>query len=119
MWKRHEWLANATRNAIKALELEFFAKRPGNVLTSVKVPSGIDGAALVKTIRDKFGVTLAGGQGTMKGNIFRVAHLGYADRMDIIAGIAAIEMALKEAGHPVRIGAGIAAAEEALISDPF
>jgi len=119
MWKRHEWLGEATRRAITALELDIFAKRPGNVLTSVKVPSGVDGAKLVKTIRDKFGVTLAGGQGTMKGNIFRVAHLGYMDRMDVIIAISAIEMALKEAGHPVRMGAGVAAAEEMLANDPF
>jgi len=119
MWQRHAWLANATRNAVGALELELFAKRPGNVLTSVKVPQGVDGAKLVKTIRDKFGVTFAGGQGTMKGNIFRIAHLGYMDRMDVIIAIAATEMALKEAGYPVKMGAGVAAAEEALINDPF
>lgn len=119
MWKRHEWLADATRNAIKVLELEPFAKNAGNVLTSVKVPDGIDGAKLVKTIRDKFGVTLAGGQGSMKGKIFRIAHLGYADRMDIIVAISAIEMALKEFGHPVKTGSGVAAAEEILINDPF
>jgi len=119
IWKRHEWLANATRAAITALELEIFAKNPGNALTSVKVPSNIDGGKLVKTIRDKFGVTLAGGQGDMKGKIFRIAHLGYVDRMDTIVAISAVEMALKEFGHPVRIGTGVAAAEEILTADPF
>ena len=119
MWKRHQWLADATRAAFGRLELELFSKRPGNVLTSVKVPSGVDGGKLVKTIRDKFGVTLAGGQGTMKGNIFRVAHLGYMDRMDVIIAISAIEMALSEAGHPVKMGSGVAAAEEILVNDPF
>lgn len=119
MWARHAWLGEATRSAIKKLELEFFAKRPGNVLTSVKVPAGIDGGKLVKVIRDKFGVTLAGGQGTMKGNIFRIAHLGYMDRMDVIVAISAVEMALKEAGHPVKLGTGVAAAEEILTKEPF
>lgn len=119
IWKRHAWLGEATRNAVKSLELEIFAKRPGNVLTSVKVPEGVDGGKLVKTIRDKFGVTLAGGQGDMKGKIFRVAHLGYMDRMDVIIAISAIEMALKEAGHHVRVGSGVAAAEEVLVREPF
>ena len=74
------------------------------------IKSGVDGGKLVKTVRDKFGVTLAGGQGTMKGNIFRIAHLGYMDRMDTIVAVSAIEMALTEAGYPVKAGAGIAAA---------
>lgn len=119
MWKRHIWLADATRAAVKALGLELFAKQPGNVLTSVKVPANVDGVKFVKLVRDKFGVTLAGGQGSMKGNIFRIAHLGYCDRMDTIIAISAIEMALKELGHDVKIGAGVAAAEEILMNDPF
>lgn len=119
MWKRHEWLANAVRSATEALGLKPLAKRPGNALTSVKIPEGIDGGKLVRTIRDKFGVTFAGGQGTMKGNIFRVAHLGYVDRMDMIVAISAIEMALSEAGHPVRMGTGVAAAERMLTKEPF
>lgn len=119
MWKRHAWLANATRAAVGALELDIFAKRPGNALTAVRVPKGVDGSKLVKTMRDKFGVTFAGGQEAMKGNIFRIAHLGYMDRMDVIIAISAVEMALSEAGHPVKMGAGVAAAEEILAREPF
>lgn len=117
MWKRHAWMADATRAGIKALELEPFAMRPGNVLTSVKVPQGADGVKLVKTMRDKFGVTVAGGQGTMKGNIFRIAHLGYMDRMDVIIGLSALEMSLKDQGYNVKLGAGVSAAEAILTED--
>lgn len=119
MWLRHAWLAEATRNGVRAMELELFAKRPGNSLTAVKVPKGVDGGKLVKAIRDKFGVTFAGGQGEMKGNIFRIGHLGYADRMDVIVALAGVEMALKDAGYPVKLGAGIKAAEEVLMREPF
>ncbi|MBU4485223.1 alanine--glyoxylate aminotransferase family protein [bacterium] len=118
MWKRHEWLADATRSAIEGLGLEFFARRPGNVLTSVKVPAGVDGSKLVKTMRDKYGVTVAGGQGTMKGNMFRIAHLGYMDRFDTITAISALEMTLKDLGHNVNMGAGVKAAQEVLCKDP-
>ncbi|MBI2345741.1 MAG: aminotransferase class V-fold PLP-dependent enzyme [Deltaproteobacteria bacterium] len=87
IWARHQWLGNACRAAIAALGLQLFAKRPGNVLTAVKTPDGIDGGKLVKSMRDQFGVTIAGGQGEeMKGKLFRIAHLGYMDRFDVIRG---------------------------------
>lgn len=115
VWARHQWLGDACRAAVRGLGLELFAKRPGNVLTAVKAPAGIDGGKIVKTMRDQFGVTIAGGQGDeMKGKLFRIAHLGYMDRFDIIVGISALEMALKTLGHPVQLGAGVAAAEEIL-----
>lgn len=119
IWARHAWMGEATRAAVQALDLEFFAQRPGNVLTAVKVPSTIDGGKLVKTMRDQFGVTIAGGQGDeMKGKIFRIAHLGYMDRFDVITGISALEMTLQTMGHPVRLGAGVAAAETILAKEP-
>lgn len=115
MWARHAWLGKATRAAVTALGLELFAERPGNVLTAVRTPPNLDGEKLVKTLRDEYGVTIAGGQGAeMKGKLFRIAHLGYTDRMDIIVAIAGLEMTLKTLGWPVKIGAGVAAAETAL-----
>lgn len=118
MWKRHQWMGDAVRAAMGALKLELFAERPGNVLTAVKVPEGVDGEKLVKEMRDDLGVTMAGGQGSMKGKIFRLAHLGYMDRFDMMAGIAAIEIALKRQGFGVKLGVGVAAAEEILWKDP-
>lgn len=118
MWARHSWLAVATRAAIKALNLELFAERPGNILTAVKVPAGVDGEKAVKVMRDDLGVTIAGGQGSMKGKIMRIAHLGYIDRFDITTAISALEMALKRQGFSIKLGAGVAAAEEILWQDP-
>ena len=66
VWARHELMGKATREAIKAMGLELFSKRPGNVLTSVKVPEGVDGGKIVSIMRDEYGVTIAGGQGSMK-----------------------------------------------------
>lgn len=119
IWARHAWMGEATRAAITALGLEFFADNPGNVLTSVKVPDGVDGVALVKTMRDKYGVTVAGGQGDeMKGKLFRIAHLGYMDRFDVITAISAVEMTLHEMGHSITLGAGLAAAQAILAKEP-
>lgn len=118
MWKRHAWLAEATRAAVKALNLELFAERPGNVLTAVKTPAGVDGEKLVKVMRDDLGVTIAGGQGEMKGKMFRIAHLGYMDRFDIVTGIAALETALKRQNFDVKMGVGAAAAQNVLWKDP-
>lgn len=118
MWRRHAWLAEATRSAMKALHLELFAARPGNVLTAVKVPAGVDGGKLVKEMRDQLGVTIAGGQGEMKGKVFRIAHLGYMDRFDILTGINALEIALKRQNFSLQLGAGVAAALAVLWKDP-
>lgn len=118
MWKRHAWLALATRSSVKALNLELFAERPGSVLTAIKTPSGVDGERLVREMRDDLGVTIAGGQGEMKGKVFRIAHLGYMDRFDILTAISALEMALKRQNFNFEMGAGIAAAQEILWKDP-
>lgn len=111
---RHRLLADATRKAILALGLELFAKRPANNCTAVKVPDGVDGEAIPKKFRDEYGITIAGGQAAMKGKIFRIAHLGYADRFDVVMVISALEMILRDLGYPVDLGKGVGAAEEVL-----
>lgn len=110
--ERHTRLATATREAVKAMGLEIFAKKPSNTVTSVKVPEGIDGKALVKKMRDEQGVTIAGGQGDMKGKIFRIAHLGYMDEYDTISALAALEIVLVQLGYNVTLGKGVAKAQE-------
>ena len=116
VFKRHERLANATRAAVKALGLELYPKEsPSNSVTAVCAPAGIDGQAIYKNLREKYGITAAGGQDHVKGKIFRIAHLGYADTFDVIIAIAGLEMVLKGMGHPVKLGAGVAAAEELLM----
>ena len=114
--KRHNRLARATRAAAKALGLKMIAPdAPADSATGVFLPDGIDGAKIVKSLRDDFGVTLAGGQDQWKGKVIRIAHLGYVDTFDTIIAIAAIEMALKKFGHAVKLGEGVAAAQEILL----
>ncbi len=115
VWNRHQILANATRLGVQALGLELLSKRPGNVTTAVLSP--VDTGKLTKLMRDGYGVTMAGGQDHLKGKIFRMAHLGYMGKFDIIIGLSAIEMALNELGHSVELGAGVKAAEEFFLKE--
>jgi aspartate aminotransferase-like enzyme len=112
VWARHAVMGKATREAIKAMGLELFSKRPGNVLTSVKVPEGVPGGKIVSIMRDEYGVTIAGGQGTMKGNIFRIAHLGYMSDYDVVIALTALEKVLRKLGRHVEYGIGARVAME-------
>lgn len=115
-FERHRTLANATREAIKAIGLELFSKEAhSNSVTAISAPTGIDGQDIYKNLRVKYGITAAGGQGHAKGKIFRIAHLGYADTFDVITVIAGVEMVLKGLGHPVKLGTGVAVAQELLM----
>ncbi|MBF0494389.1 MAG: alanine--glyoxylate aminotransferase family protein [Candidatus Omnitrophica bacterium] len=111
---RHGKLAHATREAVKALGLEIFPKKPSNALTAVKVPEGIDGKAIVKKLRDEQNLTIAGGQSELEGKIFRIAHLGYMDEYDTIMSIAALEIVLKQLGYKFPQGKGVSKAVELL-----
>ncbi len=112
---RTEKLAFATREAMRAIGLELLAPdAPSPACTAVMVPAGVDGAALRKYLRDKLGYTLADGQGKLKGKIFRIAHLGYFDRFDTIACIAAVEIALAAQGYVHKLGEGARTATELL-----
>jgi aspartate aminotransferase-like enzyme len=106
-------LAEATRAAVLKLGMELFAPgSPGSSVTAVKAPAGLDSGVIVKEFRARFGAIIANGQGSMKGQIFRIAHLGYFDFMDLFAVIAGLELILKANGLPVEFGSGVAAAEE-------
>ena len=116
IFERHKKLAEATRAAMGALKLELFApSAASDAVTAVRVPEGIDGEKLVKTMRDEYGVTIAGGQGEMKGKLFRIAHMGYISEFDIILGISCLEKVLKKMGYAFDFGAGVKAAQEVLI----
>ncbi len=116
VFKRHVRLAHATREAVNAIGLKIYSKEsPSNSVTAIESPPGIDGQLIYKTLREKYGITGAGGQDKVKGKIFRLAHLGYSDTFDIITGIAALEMTLKALGYPVELGRGVAKAQELLM----
>jgi aspartate aminotransferase-like enzyme len=111
---RHALLGRATREAARALDLELLggvADDNANVVTAVVLPDSIDGVKVPKLMRDKYGISIAGGQGRLKGRIARVAHCGYFGAFDIIVTVAALEMTLRELGHEVEPGAGVAAAQ--------
>ncbi len=115
--KRHRRLANAVRQAMKALGLELLSASPADSVTAVEVPEGIDGEALVKSIKENRGVWFAGGQAQLKGKIFRIATLGFMGDFDVIISISALELALKEAGYEFRVGSGVSAALNVLEVD--
>jgi aspartate aminotransferase-like enzyme len=81
-------------------------------VTAICPPEGIDSGAIVKELRTRFGAIVANGQGTMKGKIFRLAHLGYFDVADVFAIVAALEIVLQKIGHKVELGSGVRAAQE-------
>ncbi len=115
LFARHQRLAEATRAAVKALGLTLLAPdAPSTAVTAVLAPEGMNAGDIVKTMK-KYGVTVAGGQDHLKGKIFRLSHLGYYGTFDIIIAVSALEMALKELGHPLTMGSGVAAAQEVLL----
>lgn len=97
VFRRHKFLAKATQEAVKAMGLELFAKNPSPSLTAVKSPDNID-SKLIIDIMNSFGVSISNGQGSMKGKIFRIAHLGYFYPPDIMLTIGTLEIALKKLG---------------------
>lgn len=114
VFARHDRLARATRAAAVGLGLSLFAERPTNAVTAINIPAGVDGSAVVKHMRNKYGLTIAGGQDHLKGKIIRIAHIGYFSEFDIAIAITALEMTLADLGAKIQRGAGIAAAEEIL-----
>ncbi len=113
VFARHDRLARATRAGVQALGLELFAEHPGCACTAVNAPAGIESGAVVKGYR-KRGITIAGGQGSMKGKIFRIAHMGYADNSDVLVALGTLELVLTDLGYPVKLGEGVRAAQEIL-----
>ena len=108
-----QMLAQATRAAAQKLGLELFAAAsPGSSVTAIQAPAGLDSGVIVKEFRNRFGAIIANGQGSMKGQIFRIAHLGYFDFADLFAMIAGLEIILNANGFPVAYGSGVAAAQE-------
>ncbi|MBL8227408.1 MAG: alanine--glyoxylate aminotransferase family protein [Bryobacterales bacterium] len=105
-------LAKATRAAAVDLGLELFSPgSPSSSVTAVKAPAGMDSGVIVKGFRNEFGMIIANGQGSMKGQIFRIAHLGYFDFADLFSVIGALEIILHANGYPVQFGKGVAAVQ--------
>jgi len=119
IWARADVLSAATRAGIEALGLKVFAERPASGLTAVEFPAELDGATFLKRLEQRYGVKLAGGQGHLKGKIFRIAHLGALDELDVLSTLAAIELVLLELGVKVTFGSAGAAASRHLAANPL
>lgn len=100
LYQHHKKASHAVRAALKTMGLELFCSgHPSHALTSFKVPQALDGLALLEHLRYKYGAIFAGGQEQLQGKILRLAHLGFFDTLDIVAGVAALEMSLKDFGY--------------------
>jgi aspartate aminotransferase-like enzyme len=111
-FRRHDRLARAARGGAEALGLTLFARAtPSPAVTAIVSPPGIDGEAVVRAYGAELNITIAGGQGEMKGKLFRLAHLGWVDESDLIVGLAALERVLLRIGVPVELGAAVAVAQ--------
>jgi aspartate aminotransferase-like enzyme len=114
LYEHHRILGDATRAGVKAMGLALLSERPGNILTAVKTPDGIEGGKIVKTMQNKYMAYIAGAQDPMKGKFFRIAHLGYMGGFDIITALSALEMTLMDLGYKLEAGAGLRAAQQLL-----
>lgn len=110
VWRQAVSMSRAMQAAADALGVRTLAERPAAGLTVFCVPPGVDGAAWPKLLEQKYGVKVAGGQGSLKNKVIRVAHLGYIDPIDVVGIVAALEWSLAELGHSVEIGSAVASA---------
>ena len=112
---RHARLGRACREGAKAMGLELFSpdEERSAVVTAIRAPEGVDATDLVKTLRDRFGITIANGQGELKGRIFRIGHIGWFDVFDITTALAAAELTLADAGAEIERGVAVTRALEA------
>ncbi len=117
VFERHRLLGRASREAVRALDLETYGPDDdnANVVTAISLPESIDGGQVPKLMRDRYGITIAGGQGKLKGRIARLAHCGYFGAFDILLALSAFEMTLSELGHDVELGTGVSAAQRVFL----
>ncbi|PYN10812.1 MAG: aminotransferase [Candidatus Rokuibacteriota bacterium] len=105
VFKRHDRLARATRAGVEALGLELFAK-------ATPSPALTDSEKILAAYSQSHNITIAGGQAEMKGQLFRLGHMGYAAEFDVIAALAALELVLADLGQPVDFGGSVRAAQK-------
>jgi alanine-glyoxylate transaminase/serine-glyoxylate transaminase/serine-pyruvate transaminase len=118
VFARHARLAEACRRAVRAWPLELLCRNPAeysNTLTAVVMPAGKDSDELVQHAYRRLVLSLGIGLGEVRGKVFRIGHLGSLNEMDLLGGLAGVEMMLKELGIPLRLGSGLAAAQAFLV----
>jgi serine---pyruvate transaminase len=115
VWQRHRIMSEACQAGIQALGLELFSARPAEGLTAFHVPSGLKDGDIRTKLFDRFGITTVGGQDKLKGKIVRVGHMGYMDELDVISGLAALEMVLSELDLEIEPGCAVTAAQQVFL----
>ena len=112
---RHAALGRACREGAKAMGLELFSpdEERSAIVTAILTPDGVNAKELVLDLRDRFGITVAGGHGELGTRMFRIGHIGYYDVLDITTALTAVETLLAERGAPIEAGAATARALEA------
>ena len=112
---RHARLGRACREGAKAMGLELFSpdEERSAVVTAIRPPDGVDSTHIVEGLRERFGITIANGQGELKGKIFRIGHIGWFDVFDITTALAAVELVLTDAGAEIERGVAVTRALEA------
>ena len=114
-FERHASYARAVRAAFEALGCTIFSRPDAHSVTVVAAypPEGVDAAKLLKTLRERYGVVLSGGQGELTGKIVRFGTMGDVAENDLLGAIAALELALCDCGASITLGSGVAAAATA------
>jgi aspartate aminotransferase-like enzyme len=111
-WERHARYARAIRAGVTALGLHVYSHEGAHSVTvvAIEVPDGLDGDAIRKTLRELRGIVIGGGQGPLKGKLFRIGTMGDLSQTDVLGALGALEIALLEAGHSLKLGSGVQAA---------
>lgn len=117
IFNRHRLVARMVKAGVRGLELPLFGESLDRslIVTAVKVPDGLSDEAIVAKLRSRFGIVTGPGQGPLKGKIFRIGHLGWVEPLDVLRFFGALEVVLSELGYPLKLGAGVAGAQEVLL----
>jgi aspartate aminotransferase-like enzyme len=108
-------MSEACQAGVKAIGLDLFSASPAEGLTAFVVPPGLKDGDIRGKLAERFGITTIGGQDKLKGKIVRIGHMGYFDELDVVSGLAALEMVLADLGHDIEPGAAVTAAQRVLI----
>ncbi len=112
VWRRHKRMSEACQAGVQALGLELFSARPAEGLTAFRVPEGLKDSQIRNPLFERFGITTVGGQDKLKGKIVRIGHMGYTDEIDVVGGLAALEMVLSDLGMEIEPGVAVTAAQQ-------
>jgi len=111
-WKKFSKMAEATREAAKALGLKVFSQQPSDSVTAIVSPENIKSSDIIKALRSEYGLSIAGGQAEFKDKIFRIAHMGWISEKDLIECFSLLEKVLVNLGYEFKQGASVSRLEE-------